>query len=111
MNNKALLENEIVLVYVEKQPAFFARVEKIVPDSKKGWWQVTFLLLRIPLSTITWIIDNDQIRGADFTMGGVNMRIEQVKSPLESEKSKTQQNDESNESRGARILSLNKNKS
>ena len=77
-NNESILENDVVLVYIENNPTFFARIENITTDVKKGWWQVRLLILQIPLMVTTWILDNEQIRGADFTMGGTPIRIEKV---------------------------------
>lgn len=80
---EAIVPNDIVLVHFENKPAFFARVERIDPDYKRGWWHVKFFVLALPMQMITWIIDEEQIRGADFTMGGVPVRIEKVVPPAE----------------------------
>lgn len=80
-NGEPLFENDVVLVYIENNPTFFARIENINPDFKKGWWRVRLLILQIPLMVATWILDNEQIRGADFTMGGTPIRIEKVIAP------------------------------
>lgn len=79
---KSIVENDVVLIHINEQPAFFSRVEKIIADRKSGWWQISFLLLKIPLNVITWILDNEQIRGAEFTMKGVPIRIEKVVAPV-----------------------------
>jgi len=81
---EALAPNDIVLVHFENKPAFFARVERIDPDYKRGWWHVKIFVLALPMQVITWIIDDEQIRGADFTMQGVPVRIEKVVPPLDS---------------------------
>ncbi len=84
MNNgtrESIFEKDVVLVYIENKPTFFARIEDISPDIKKGWWRVQLLILQIPLMVTTWILDDDQIRGADFTMGGTPIRIEKVIAP------------------------------
>lgn len=81
MQKESILEHDNILVYVENQPAFFARIEEITPDIKKGWWRVKFLALRVPLLVTTWILDNEQIRGAEFTMNGMPIRIEKVIAP------------------------------
>lgn len=83
LQNTALVEQDLILVYVEEKPAFFARVERIKPDVKKNWWRVTMLVLQLPVKLVTWIIDNEQIRGADFTMGGIPIRMEKVLVPEE----------------------------
>jgi hypothetical protein len=80
---EAIAPNDIVLVHFEEKPAFFARVERIDPDYKRGWWHVKFFVLALPMQIITWIIDDEQIRGADFTMSGVPVRIEKVVPPAE----------------------------
>ena len=84
-NIKSIIENDVILVFVEDKPTFFARVEKIIADVKPGWWQVTFLVLQVPLVTVTWILDNEQIRGSDFTMQGTPIRIEKVIAPNQEE--------------------------
>jgi len=68
-------EGDVVLVYVENQPAFFARIEAITPDVKPGWFQVKMLVLQIPMIVITWILREAYINGDEFTMGGRPIRI------------------------------------
>lgn len=80
---RATIEQDLILVYAQGQPLFFARVEKIEPDVKKGWWRLTMLVLQIPVRIVTWILDEEQIRGADFTMGGIPIRLEIVIPPTE----------------------------
>lgn len=79
--HETISKTDVVLVYIENNPTFFARIEDISPDVKKGWWRVRLLILQIPLMVTTWILDDDQIRGADFTMGGTPIRIEKVVAP------------------------------
>jgi len=78
-------ENDIVLIYLEKSPLAFARIETIEPDVKRGWYQVKLLLLQIPLQVVTWILRDAYIDGEIFTMGGKEMRIEKVVCPAETE--------------------------
>lgn len=112
LKEKSVVENDIILVYIEDKPTFFARIESITADIKRGWWRVKLLILQVPLIVTTWILDNDQIRGADFTMGGTPMRIEKVAAPEEPQKNDALSQDESVESeqnnQRARIFSLNK---
>ncbi len=72
---------DVVLVYVEEAPAFFARVEEILPDVKPQWYQVKLLVLQVPLLVITWILRRPYIDGEEFTMGGKPMRLEKVIAP------------------------------
>ena len=73
------IEGDVVLIYHEEQPTIFARIEHIEPDIKKDWYHVTMLLLTIPTQTVTWILRDRYIDGEVFTMGGKEMRLEEVK--------------------------------
>ena len=102
---KSIVENDIILIYIENQPTFFARIEAIYPDVKTKWWRVKLLILKIPLVVTTWILDENQIRGADFTMDGIPVRIEKVTAPQE--KNHPEENSSHKTNHKARILSLN----
>ena len=73
--------NDLILVYIEENPAFFGRIEDITADMKPGWWQVHIMVLSIPPRIITWILEDSQIQGKGFTMGGIPIRLEKVSSP------------------------------
>ncbi|MGQ9689281.1 MAG: hypothetical protein ACUVXF_10915 [Desulfobaccales bacterium] len=64
-----LTANDLVLVHLERQPAFYARINDISPDVKKGWHRVELLILTLPPQIVTWILDDDHLQGAAFTMG------------------------------------------
>jgi hypothetical protein len=70
--------NDLVLVYLDHKPAFYARIDDINPDVKKGWYQVEFYVLTLPPQTLVWILEEDHIRGAEFTMGGRPVRLAPV---------------------------------
>ncbi len=72
---------DVVLIYLENSPAFFARIEDISPDVKAGWYHVKLLVLQVPLMTITWILKSEYINGEEFTMGGRPVRLEKVICP------------------------------
>ena len=74
--------NDLVLVHIDHKPGFYARIEAIVPDVKAGWWQVKLLVLTFPLQVFTWILDESQVNGAPYTMGGTPVRLEKVVSPV-----------------------------
>ena len=38
-------QGEVVLVHYQNQPAFFARIERLIPDRKKGTIELAHLLL------------------------------------------------------------------
>ena len=104
---EAILEQELVLIYIENKPAFYARIEKIWPDVKPGWWRVKFLALTFPVKIMTWIIDDEQIRGAEFTMGGIPIRIEKVAVPEEVEEHQPEKQKKVTTRKQARVLSFN----
>ena len=74
---------DVVLVYMDNDPAFFARLEEISADVKGGWFQVKLLVLQVPLLTVTWILREAYYNGQEFTMGGRPMRIEKVVAPAQ----------------------------
>ncbi len=76
---------DVILVHVEEKPAFFARVEEILPDVKIGWRRMRFTVLAVPLQEMTWILEPAQIDGEPFTMGGTPIRIERLPDPQPSE--------------------------
>ncbi len=74
--------SDLVLVHIDSKPAFYARIEEIAADVKPGWWQVKLLVLTNPCQIYTWILEEGQINGAQFTMGGTPVMLEKVISPL-----------------------------
>jgi hypothetical protein len=70
--------NDLVLVHIENKPAFFARINDINPDVKKGWYQVELLVLNLPLQSIVWILEDVHLEGEEFTMGGTPVRLEYI---------------------------------
>ena len=76
-------ENDIILVYFEDKPIFFARIETIEPDIKPNWYHIKLLVLQTPLQVITWILRDAYINGEEFTMGGKKIRMEGVVCPEE----------------------------
>jgi len=111
LKQSSITEQELVLIHIENRPALYARVEKITADIKPKWWQVKFLMLTIPPQIVTWIIDDEQIRGADFTMGGTPIRIEKLIMPNEAEPQKSEPEEtKPKEGQKARVLSLHKKK-
>ena len=95
-------ENDLVLIYFEDKPLAFARIESILPDSKKDWYHVKLLLLQVPLQVVTWILKYVYIAGTEFTMNGKRMRLEKVESPVEKKTSEKIQDDE----KSAKVISL-----
>jgi hypothetical protein len=74
-------EGDLVLVHVENTPAFFARIECIGPDVKPDWYQVTLLVLQVPVVEVTWLLKEEYLSGASFTMGGKKVVVELVVAP------------------------------
>ncbi|MBT3177495.1 MAG: hypothetical protein HOG03_06165 [Desulfobacula sp.] len=75
--------NDIVLIYIEDTPISFARIESILPDAKKDWYHIKFLMLQIPLQVVTWILKDDYINGSEFHMNNQKMKLEKVEIPEE----------------------------
>ena len=109
------VENDLVLIYFEEKPLAFARVESILPDSKKDWFHVKLLLLQIPLQVVTWILKDVYISGTEFTMNGKKMRLEKVETPDEPDTSDSQESKEiktnikeetAQNDKGAKVISL-----
>jgi hypothetical protein len=99
------VENDLVLIYFEDKPLAFARIESILPDSKKDWYHVQLLLLQVPLQVVTWILKDVYINGTEFTMKGKKMRLEKVESPVEKKTSETKKETARND-KGAKVISL-----
>jgi hypothetical protein len=74
-------EKDLVLIYFEDKPLTFARIETILANSKPNWYHVKLLMLQLPLQSVTWILRDAYINGAEFTMNGKRMRIEKVVVP------------------------------
>ena len=105
------VENDLVLIYFEDKPLAFARIESILPDSKKDWYHVKLLLLQVPLQVVTWILKDVYINGTEFTMNAKRMRLKKVVSPVEKETSKKMQNDQTKNistrnEKSAKVISL-----
>ena len=108
------VENDLVLIYFEDKPLTFARIESILPDSKKDWYHVKLLLLQIPLQVVTWILKDVYISGTEFTMNGRKMRLEKVESPAEPQTSEPSEKQEASppqkeaapKEKGAKVISL-----
>ena len=87
INENMTKENDVVIIYSEDAPVFFARIEDISPDIKQDWYNVKLLILKVPLQTVTWTLRDSYIDGAEFIMDGQKIRMEQVVCP---DKPKTQ---------------------
>ena len=100
---------DVVLIYHNEQPAFFAQVQDILPDHKRDWYQVRLLVLQVPLTEVTWILREEYINGEVFTMDGDSVRMEKV-TGRRGEALYTQSSDEGSVAKdtpaGARVISL-----
>ncbi|MCB2228973.1 MAG: hypothetical protein KQH53_20025 [Desulfarculaceae bacterium] len=72
---------DIVLIHKDNQPVVYARVEEILADVKPHWWQLRLLILHPPSQEATWILREEYIDGANFTMGGDPLRLERLAPP------------------------------
>jgi hypothetical protein len=72
---------DIVLIYKDDQPAFFARIEDMWADKKPDWYHVKLLVLQVPVAEAVWILREAYINGEAFTMNGIPVRLEKVRGP------------------------------
>lgn len=72
---------DIVLIHQGGKAMVHARVEEILADHKPGWWHLRLLILAVPTQELTWILRDEYIDGAEFSMGGVTMRLERLGPP------------------------------
>ncbi len=70
--------NDLVLVHLERKPAFYARLNDISPDVKRGWYQAELLVLTLPSQTMVWILEESHLNGEEFTMGGRPVKLELI---------------------------------
>jgi uncharacterized ferritin-like protein (DUF455 family) len=70
--------NDLVLVHLHRKPAFYARVNDITPDVKRGWYQLELLVLALPPQTLVWILEETHIQGEEFTMSGRPVKLELI---------------------------------
>lgn len=70
--------NDLVLVHLDRKPAFYARLNDISPDVKRGWYQVELLVLTQPAQTMVWILEESHLNGEEFTMGGRPVKLELI---------------------------------
>ena len=62
--------NDLILVHLDRKPNFYARINDIIADAKKGWYQVELLILTLPPQHLVWILEEGHLNGEEFTMGG-----------------------------------------
>jgi hypothetical protein len=70
--------NDLVLVHLDRKPAFYARINDIQPDVKRGWYQVELLVLSLPLQTLVWLLEEPHLKGEEFSMGGRPVKLEHL---------------------------------
>lgn len=78
---RGTLPGDVVLIHFQGKPASFARVEGVRAHPRPGWSYCDLLVLAVPPQPVTWILERDQIDGADFTMGGQPVRLERLPDP------------------------------
>lgn len=69
---------DVLIIFHKEQPQGYARVEEITADVKPHWWQIRLTLLQLPPAQVTWILREEYIDGAEFTMGGEPLRLERL---------------------------------
>lgn len=67
--------NDLVLVHMDRKPTFYARINDITPDVKRGWYQVELLVLAVPPQVLVWILEEPHLQGEEFSMGGRPVKL------------------------------------
>ncbi len=69
---------DVVLVHFDGTPAIYARIEEVRGHARPGWFECDLLFLAHPPQAVTWILEQEQIDGTPFTMGGRPVEIERL---------------------------------
>ncbi len=100
---------DLVLIYYMGKPAVYARIENIEPDVKDGWYQVDLLILNIPAQRVKWILREEYIDGATFTMGGIPIRLADIEvSSFKEEKEKRKEKETQTKKNSTKVIDLKK---
>jgi hypothetical protein len=91
MMDTLVIPGDVIAVKVDGKLSFYARVEEILLDVKRGWRKMRFLVLSDPPRELTWILEPVQIDGEPFTMGGTKINIERLPAPEPEEVSEQDQ--------------------
>ena len=77
--------NDIALVHMNGKPFVFARIEGVEPDLEKSglftassWWRVKMMALFMPPKVYIWVLKDEHMRGAPFTINGVEMSLSKI---------------------------------
>jgi len=104
---------DLVLMHHMGKPVVYAKIEGIEPDPKEGWYQVDLLILTVPAQKVKWILREEYIDGATFTMGGVPIRLGEVEiADLKEMLESTEQNKKPSKKQTttkAKVISLKRN--
>lgn len=81
---------DIILIKIgkEKNAGFYARINDVTADTmKRNFWHIKFvpiiIMKEFKLIEIDWLLDDNQIRGQEFTMKGVPHQLFKVEFPEE----------------------------
>lgn len=69
---------EVVTISIDGKPTVYGRIEGYEPDRKRGWYQVSLLLLTFPAQGVIWTLREEQIDGEAFSMEGIPVQIQPV---------------------------------
>jgi len=76
------IPGSIILIISNQKEGIYAFVDDVIADVKPNWWRVTFQILLPtpdfkPLKRM-WILDDQQIHGQEFTMGGIKLQLQKT---------------------------------
>jgi hypothetical protein len=71
-----LRPSDVVLVHIQDKPAFYAQIQAIEPDVKKGWYRVTLCSL---FGELQWVLEDIHVfLGQTWTFRGIPHRINRI---------------------------------
>ncbi len=76
-----LSPGDVVAIYVDNTPSVYARIETVASDIKPHWFQVRLLFLSFPPQEATWILREEYLKGSEFTMRDIPMKIVPLAKP------------------------------
>ena len=74
-------EGDVCMLYTNKFPSMFVRINWIWPDEKPGWYCISLTLLALPLESWIWKLDESHINCNEWTMNGVAMQFQILERP------------------------------
>jgi hypothetical protein len=76
-----IAEWDVCMLYINKFPTTFVRINFIWEDEKPGWWNVNLTRLGLPVESFTWKLDDNHLACEEFTMNDIPMMFQILPRP------------------------------